>query len=112
MTLYKKTSQYVLTLRIVRFNIIDKNNTKRKGGGQLNKKVSGAKLMKLRGDKTRSLVANELEISESTLAMYESGHRTPRDEIKVRIANYYKKTVQEIFFEDQLHELHGKSHTA
>ncbi|VEH77647.1 PbsX family transcriptional regulator [Bacillus licheniformis] len=63
----------------------------------MNKKVIGAKLMKLRGDKTRSLVANELEISESTLAMYESGHRTPRDEIKVRIANYYKKTVQEIF---------------
>ncbi|XBO86334.1 helix-turn-helix transcriptional regulator [Bacillus licheniformis] len=63
----------------------------------MNKKIIGAKLMKLRGDKTRSLVARELEISESALAMYESGHRTPRDEIKVRIANYYKRTVQEIF---------------
>ncbi|UZN53073.1 helix-turn-helix transcriptional regulator [Bacillus paralicheniformis] len=78
----------------------------------MNKKIIGAKLMKLRGDKTRSLVASELEISESALAMYESGHRTPRDEIKVRIANYYKRTVQEIFFEDQLHKTRGKTHTA
>ncbi|MDA1477522.1 helix-turn-helix transcriptional regulator [Bacillus changyiensis] len=69
----------------------------------MDKRINGAKLLKLRGDKPRSFVANDLEISESTLAMYESGHRTPRDEIKIRIANYYKTTVQELFFEDQLH---------
>ncbi|WP_340639581.1 helix-turn-helix transcriptional regulator [Bacillus atrophaeus] len=73
----------------------------------MDRKVIGAKLMKLRGKNSRSVIANKLDISESTLAMYESGHRTPRDEIKIRIANYYNKTVQELFFEDQQHKTCG-----
>lgn len=70
----------------------------------MNRKSIGAKLLELRGEKPRSFIANELKISESTLAMYETGHRTPRDEIKIRIADYYGKTVQELFFEDQPHK--------
>lgn len=58
----------------------------------------GAKLLKLRGEKTRSEVADALKISQSALAMYESGQRIPRDNIKIRIADYYKKPIYEIFF--------------
>lgn len=58
----------------------------------------GKILTELRGEKTQEEVAKSLGIATSTLGMYETERRVPRDSIKVKIANYYKKTVQEIFF--------------
>lgn len=55
-------------------------------------------LIELRGDKTRAEVASALGLSVSTIAMYENGERIPRDETKMRIADYYGKSVEEIFF--------------
>lgn len=43
--------------------------------------------------------AFDLGISTSALLKYENGERTPRDEIKIRIAEYYKQSVQAIFFD-------------
>lgn len=65
----------------------------------MNKKIIASRLIKLRDKKNREDVANDLGISLSALQMYENGQRVPRDEIKIKIANYYGKTVQEIFFE-------------
>lgn len=70
----------------------------------MNKDSIGNVLIYLRGNKSREEVASALNISVSALAMYENGHRIPRDEIKVRIAEYYHRTVQEIFFETECHE--------
>lgn len=61
---------------------------------------TGAKLKQLRGDKTQFKVAEDLGITKSALAMYERNERVPRDEIKVRIAEYYGVTVQFLFFSD------------
>lgn len=58
----------------------------------------GRKLKTLRGSSTQSETAKSLGISISALAMYENGCRIPRDEIKLKIAKYYGKTVEEIFF--------------
>lgn len=55
-------------------------------------------LVELRGKKTQAEVAEQLGISQSTYAMYETGKRMPSDEVKIRIAKLYKKTVQAIFF--------------
>lgn len=63
----------------------------------------GNTLKSLRGSKTQGEVATALGISKSAWAMYERGDRVPRDEIKVRIARYFNKTVQGIFFADQNH---------
>lgn len=68
----------------------------------MNKKEIAKTLVSLRGDKTQKEVATDLGISTSALAMYEQGHRIPRDEIKVMIADYYGKSVQEIFFESNV----------
>lgn len=57
------------------------------------------RLVKLRGKKSREEVANALGVSVSAIAMYENGERIPRDIIKIKIAEYYKKSVQEIFFD-------------
>ncbi len=56
------------------------------------------KLVELRGAQSRANVAQSIGISVSTLAMYESGARIPRDENKEKIAAFYGRTVQDIFF--------------
>lgn len=58
-------------------------------------------LRQLRGSKTQKEIANLLGLTKSAWAMYESGKRVPRDEIKIRIADYFGKSVQEIFFGQQ-----------
>lgn len=67
----------------------------RQRGKQMN---IAEKLRDARGSRARKDVAKAVGISLSALAMYESGYRVPRDEIKVRLANLYGKTVGEIFF--------------
>lgn len=58
----------------------------------------GMKLKALRGSKTQREVAEQVGITKSALAMYEQDKRVPRDEVKVKLANYYGETVQSIFF--------------
>ena len=60
--------------------------------------IVAEKLVKLRGDKSRETVAKACGISISALAMYERGERIPRDDIKVRLAEYYNRSVNFIFF--------------
>ena len=59
---------------------------------------NGKRLRELRGKKTREEVSKETGIGITSLAMYESGERNPRDEVKLTLANYYGKTVSDIFF--------------
>ena len=56
------------------------------------------KLIELRGEKGRKEVAVSVGISVSALAMYERGERIPRDKIKLRLAQYYCVSVEELFF--------------
>ena len=58
----------------------------------------GEKLKKLRGKKSQKEVAKDLKITQSALGNYETDLRIPRDELKMRIANYYGVSVEEIFF--------------
>ena len=56
------------------------------------------RLRELRADRKSCEVAKACGISKSALAMYEAGCRIPRDEIKVKIANFYGTSVGAIFF--------------
>lgn len=56
------------------------------------------RLIQARGDKKREEVAAAVGVSLSAITMYERGERIPRDETKIKLANYYKTTVQELFF--------------
>jgi transcriptional regulator with XRE-family HTH domain len=58
----------------------------------------GKRLIDLRGNRTQEEVARDNNLSLSAIGMYERGERIPKDEIKIRLAKYYGKTVQEIFF--------------
>ncbi len=57
-------------------------------------------LRKLRGNKTQEEIAKELGLTKSAWANYERGIRVPRDEVKIKIAKFFGKSVQEIFFCD------------
>lgn len=75
-------------------------------------KTVSEKLIELRDSKSREEVAQANDISVSALQMYENGQRVPRDEIKIRLANYYGVTVQELFFGHQGHESCSEVSTA
>ena len=56
------------------------------------------RLVKARGNRKREEVAKAVGVSLSAISMYENGVRMPRDETKVKLAEYYNTTVQELFF--------------
>lgn len=58
----------------------------------------GKKLKELRGDKTQIQICKDLGITTTSYSMYETDQRVPRDEIKKKIADYYKISVDKIFF--------------
>lgn len=62
------------------------------------------RLKELRGDRSRGDLANAVGVSESAWAMWENAERVPKDEIKMRIAEEFGKSVQEIFFDPELHD--------
>ena len=68
-------------------------------------KSIGEKLATLRNDRnlTQKELGIEVGVSTASIAMYELDERVPRDEIKKRIANFFGKTVQEIFFYSNVH---------
>ena len=49
---------------------------------------------------TQSQLADIIGIRQSTIAMYESGERIPRDEIKILLAKALGRSVNFIFFVD------------
>ena len=64
----------------------------------IQKETTGMILRKLRGDRTQKEIAAALGITKSSWAMYERDERVPRDEVKIRIAKYFGKSVEELFY--------------
>lgn len=62
--------------------------------------VIGKRLRELRGSRSLAEVAKALEVSEVAVSLWERGERMPSDDRKVKIANYYKRSVNSIFFKD------------
>lgn len=62
----------------------------------------GKRLIKLRGNRSQAEVAKAVGIATSTLGMYETEQRVPRDSTKIALAKYYKTTVQKIFFTEDV----------
>lgn len=65
---------------------------------EMNPVEIGKRLIELRGSRTQQEVADSIGVAVSTYSMYENGQRIPRDNTKIRIANYFKKPIYKIFF--------------
>lgn len=60
----------------------------------------GHRLRELRGIKSQQEIADEVKgVTAAAIGMYERGERVPGDAVKIRLAEIYGKTVQEIFFD-------------
>lgn len=59
----------------------------------------GDRLRELRGGMSRSDLGAALGITEQAILNYEFGYRVPTDDLKVKIAEFFHKSVQEIFFD-------------
>ncbi|MCL6443344.1 MAG: helix-turn-helix transcriptional regulator [Alicyclobacillus sp.] len=70
------------------------------------------RLIALRGDQSREEVARAVGISVSALQMYENAQRTPRDDIKIRLAQYYGVSVESLFYANDEHNSCSAEHTA
>ena len=44
------------------------------------------------------VVADTVGVNRSSIQMYEAGLRTPRDSVKIKLADFYGLTVQELFY--------------
>lgn len=65
----------------------------------MEKKTIGIRLRELRGEKSREEVAVAIGVTAQAIYNYESGARVPSDDIKIKLADFYGKTVQNIFFD-------------
>ena len=64
----------------------------------MERRETGKRLIELRGNRSQSEVAEAVGITQAALSMYERGERTPRDDVKIRLANYFNKDVAFLFF--------------
>lgn len=69
----------------------------------IQKETTGMLLRKLRGERTQEEIATALGVTKSSWAMYERDERVPRDEVKIRIAKYFGKSVEELFYTQNEH---------
>lgn len=60
------------------------------------------KISKLRMKKgiSKTQMADDLGLTVASISYYEKGERIPSDEVKIKMANYFGKSVQEIFFDE------------
>ena len=63
------------------------------------------KLIALRKDDSRSSVADDLGITPQMLGAIERRDRTPSLPLAKKIADYYKATIEEIFFKENGNEV-------
>ena len=52
---------------------------------------------------SQQAIAEVVGVRQSTLSYYERGIKNPSDKVKIRLANFYGKSIQELFFSSQNH---------
>ena len=63
-------------------------------------KKIGKRIRELRGETSAPELAKAIGSSVSSIFMYESGDRIPRDEVKIKIARYFGVSIESLFFAD------------
>lgn len=71
----------------------------------MNRQEIGNRLRNLRGEKKLEEVAKALGVTSMAVSLWERGERIPSDDIKIKIAAYYKESVTAIFFADKVNTM-------
>ena len=64
----------------------------------MNQTLIANRLKACRGNMTQKEVADAVGVTAMAISQYEKGERIPRDDVNVKIARLFNKTVDEIFF--------------
>lgn len=64
----------------------------------MDKKAIGDRLRRLRGSRSQQEVADALGVTSMAISLYENGERIPSDNMKIKIADYYNRSVAFIFY--------------
>ncbi|ANY70441.1 transcriptional regulator [Paenibacillus sp. BIHB 4019] len=70
------------------------------------------KLIELRGKRSRNEIAKSVGITTQMLGAIERGARTPSLELAKKIADFYRKKVDDIFFAPKRNELFPENESA
>lgn len=67
---------------------------------KIDKELMAERLRTLRRrcGETQEETASKIGVSPSAYAMYETGTRVPRDDVKIKISKHFNEPVAEIFF--------------
>lgn len=69
-----------------------------KGLAAMDSKAIGERLRRLRGSRSQKEVADALGVTPMAISLYETGDRIPSDNMKIKIADYYNRSVAFIFY--------------
>lgn len=64
----------------------------------MDSKAIGERLRRLRGSRSQKEVADALGVTAMAISLYENGERIPSDNMKIRIAEYYNRSIAFIFY--------------
>lgn len=66
----------------------------------LDRAFTGQKLRRLREERkmTQQEVAEAIGVTAMAICQYETGERSPKDSVKMALANFYNTTVEALFF--------------
>lgn len=69
------------------------------------REMTGARLRieRRRLKESQADAAKAIGVTPASYASYETGERVPRDDVKIRIAEHFSKTVGELFFAEYAH---------
>lgn len=70
----------------------------------MNRKEVGERLRALRGSRSLDEVANALCVTPMAVSLWERGERIPSDDMKIKIAAYFKRSITFIFFPKQVNK--------
>ena len=78
----------------------------------MNAKEIGNRIRDLREEagQSKRFLAKAIGVSYTSACAYEYGERVPSDDVKIRMARHFGKTVSEIFFPDDNHDTRTNIH--
>ena len=94
----KQNDYFILTSINGTIIIVNNQYVYTKGGAKVDRERLGGYLKALRGNRTQKEVAEAVGVTAMAISQYEQGERIPNDEMKIKLARYFQRSVEEIFF--------------
>lgn len=98
-----KNNRKLLTIKTISYILVYEKQIYKKGDKQMNKNQIAFRLKENREriGKSQSEIAEYLGVTQAVVSYYENGTRIPSDEIKIKYAELFKKSVNMLFYSNK-----------